>query len=469
LRAIVGFTLGLTTSLMVSSFQPVAATETAQAPALRESSPKALQNLTQKQLARKDFRAARDTAQKLLSVDPASNLAKVWLAKALYGLKEYKASAQQYTSAIDAAPDAETKARLQYDRAQAEYFAQSYDEAIADFSALIAANPNEDLYLQRASAYDGLGKPDLAIQDLTAALKLHPDSHEVFLKRALLHKYMKKNDLALADFNEATKLNPALVTWRASFYRDQGQHSEAIQDFTTAISVNKGCGKAAELCNRALVYADLDHHRKAIDDLSDAIRLEPDRADFYANRGGSYFGVADFKHSISDFGEAIKRSPSTADYFFKRAEAEASDGQKQAAMKDYSEAIRLEPNKKDGAIFHYRRALVASDLNQRETALEDLSSAVVEDPTNADYWFDRGMEYHTMEKWKEAEADFSKAIELRPNFPTAYKHRALVRAKLDDTPAALEDLKASLQLYGDEKDMFGQAEVRRMIAKINKT
>jgi tetratricopeptide (TPR) repeat protein len=460
LRATVGLMLGVTTSLMLSSFQPAISSS---------SSPNVLQNQAQKDLARRDFKHAEEISRKLLATDPNSVTARVWLAKSLYGLKQYKAAAEEYSTAMDATSDAATKTRLQNDRAQAEFFAQNYDAAIGDFSALIAAAPSEDLYLQRASAYDALGKQDLAVEDLNEALKVHPKSHEIYLKRALLLKYMKKNDLALSDFNEATKLNPALATWRGSFHRDQGRHNEAIEDFTTAIAANKGCGKAAELCNRALVYADLDHHRKAIKDLSDAIKLEPQRADFYADRGGSYFGVADFKHSIADFGDAIKRSPVVADYYFKRAEAEASDGQKEAAMKDYSEAIRLESNKKDAAVFHYRRALVASDQNQRAAALEDLSSAVAEDPTSADYLFDRGMEYTAMEKWKEAEADFSKAIELRPSFATAFKHRALVRAKIDDTPGALDDLKASLQLYGDEKDMFGLAEVRRAIAKLNKT
>jgi tetratricopeptide (TPR) repeat protein len=462
MRAVVGIMLGLAATLTLSCAQPGFSAS--------EVSVKSLQSLAVKQLAHKDFKAAKETAEKLVAQQPSSSAAHLWLAKALYGLKEYKGAAQEYTAAFETANDAKTKSRLQFDRAQAEYFAQSYPEAISDFSALITAEPtNEDLYMQRASAYDASGKPDLAVADLSEAVKLHPASSEILLKRALLHKYMKKNDDALADFNQAIKLNPALATWRASFYRDQGQHTEAIQDFTTAIESNHGCGKAAELCNRAAVYADLDHHRKAIKDYSDAIKLEGGRHEFYANRGTSYYGVSDFKHSIADLGEAIKRAPQNPEYYFKRAEAETSDGQKQAALKDYEQAVHLQSNKKEAAQYNYRRALVAAELNNHQEALASMSSAIDEDPSNADYWFDRGLEYKSMDKWKEAESDFSKAIELRKGFATAYKHRALVRAKAGDDAGAVDDLKTSMQLYGEERDMHGLAECRRMMDKLTKS
>lgn len=454
-RAVVGLLLGITATLTVCGFQPAQAEP-------------ALEKLVVKQLKRKDFQGAKETAEKILQTTPSSIAAHAWLARALYGLKDYQHAADECTKAMDDSLDPKDKERLRFDRAQAEYFGQQYDEAIADFSALIQRAPTEDLYLQRASAYDAAGKPELAIQDLSDAIKLNPNSHEIWLKRALLHKHMKRNDKALNDFNEAINLNPSLATWRASFYRDQGQHKEAIQDFTTAIAANKGCGKAAELCNRALVYADLDHHRKAIKDLDAAIKLEPKRHAYYANRAVSYYGVSDFKRSIEDLSEAIKQAPKNPEYYFKRAEAETSDGQKESALKDYDEAIKLQADKREAAQYSYRRAIVAAELGKHEQALQDLSRAIESDATESDYWFNRGLEYKSLSQWKEAEADFSKAIELRSTRGTTYKHRATVRAKLGDNAGAIADLNTSMQIYGDQKDMFGMAEVRRMMAKLSK-
>jgi tetratricopeptide (TPR) repeat protein len=459
MRRVVGIMLGIAATVSLSAFDAACA-----APV----NSKSLHTQIQRQLKRNDFAAAKDSAQELVRMEPDSVAAHVWLAKAYSGLKEYKNATEELTAAMKIETDRTTNDRLLYDRAQAEYFGQMYSEAVTDFSKLIAQDATVDLYLQRASAYDGLGKPELAIADYGEAMKLQPSNPDLYLKRALLYKFMQNNDAALADFNKAVKLRPSLVTWRASFYRDQGNSNSAIEDFTSAIENNKGCGKAAELCNRALVYADLDHHRKAIKDLSDAIKIEPERGDFFASRASSYFGVSDFKKAIADFSEAIKRSPENPDYYYKRAEAETSDGQRDLALKDYDEAIRLQKNKKEAALYLYRRGLVSSEMNKHEQALQDLSKAVADDAANSDVWYERGIEYEATEKWKDAEADFTKVISMRPNYAPAFKHRALVRAKAGDTAGALEDLKTSMQLYGDEKDMFGVAEVRRMIAKYSK-
>ena len=460
MRAVVGIMLGIAATLSLTTFDP--------ALAAAPTGGKSLHVAIQRQLKQHDFAAAKDSAQELLNMEPDSVAAHVWLAKALYGLKEYKNASGEYSAAINLETDAATKSRLLYDRAQAEHFAQLYSEAVADFTTLISSAPSVDLYLQRASSFDGLGKQESAIADYSEAIKLQPSNPDLYLKRALLQKSMHNNDAALADFNQAVKLRPSLVSWRATFHRDQGNSQGAIEDFSSAIATNKGCGKAAELCNRALVYADLDHHRKAIKDLSEALKIEPQRGDFFANRGSSYFGVADFKHSISDFNEAVKLSPENADYIYKRAEAETSDGQRDAALKDYDEAIRLQKDQKESAMYLYRRGLVAAEMNKHNQALDDLTKALAADQDNAGFWYERGIEYEATEHWKEAEGDFSKVVAMKPNFAPAFKHRAAVRAKAGDSAGAIDDLKTSMQLYGDEKDMFGVAEVRRMIAKYSK-
>jgi tetratricopeptide (TPR) repeat protein len=362
---------------------------------------------------------------------------------------------------------ADAKVTKELRHAQKLYFSGKYDEAVTELTKLIQQQSTDsELYLERSAAYDALGKRDLAVQDLTEAIRLDPKDSEQYLKRALLYKALNNDAAALGDFNEAIKLNPKLASWRASFMKEKGNHHSAIEDYTKAIAAHRGTDKAMQLSNRAMVYAELDHHRKAINDMNEAIKLEPSRAEFYSNRGSCHFGVSDFKKSIQDFSEAIRRNPKDPENYFRRAEAEASDGQKQAALKDYDEAIKLQTDKAAVADYHYRRAMVLSDMRRYDDAIVDLSKAMEIEPDNADFVFERGVEYRALEKWKEADVDFSKAIELRPEFSAAFKHRAIVRSKLGNTEGAIADLKTAMSQYGADKDNFGVAEVSRMIARM---
>lgn len=438
---------------------------------------------------KKEFAAAQLNLQAVVKAEPNWVSAHTALGDVYYGLKQYTDAEREYAKALELIQSATTPAEalkihaipravadtvdwktsleldLHSQRAQAEYYSGHYKNAVADLTWSIEhGGANEDLFLQRASALDALGDTKAAIADIGRALETRPNSSDLLLRRALLHKHLDDTEHALADFNDAIKLNPALVTWRASFHLDQGKTKAAIEDFTQAIACTSGCGKADELCNRATVYADLDEHRKAIDDLNHAIKLKPNKADYFACRGVSYFGVSDFKRAISDFSQAIKYAPNDADNYFKRAEALAVDGQKEKALKDYDEAVKLNPHK--AALYYFRRALVNAELGKGEQAIADLTHATDLEPRNAEYWFNRGLEYKSIGDNKAAETDFTKSIDLRPTFPSAYKHRAIVRSKQGNTEGAIADLQKSIELYRTENDSFGVAEANRLISRL---
>ncbi len=425
-----------------------------------------------RQLKWHHYDRAKELFEKIVSVDPASIPAHTRLAKTLLGLKQYNEACAEFTRAIELvqrnAADLGQELDLRRGRAEAGQLAGSYQKAADDYSWVIDhGGATESLFVHLATAQDALGQTQLAITSLDKALERNPGDAETYLHRALLYKHLNDKQAAFSDFAKAIKINPALSSWRASFYLDQGQSANAIDDYTRAIEVNNGGCKATELCNRAAVYANLDHHRKAISDLNQAIKLQPTNADYLACRGSSYFGVSDFKKAISDFHQAIEKAPQEAEYYYKRAEALAADGQKEAAIKDYDEAIKRNPDK--AGMYLFRRAIAASDMNHHQQAIEDLTKAIALDNQEPNYWFNRAMEYKAIDNFKESEANLSKSIELRPSFATAYKYRAMVRAKLDDHFGALDDLKKSMQLYDGEGDKYGLAEVQRLMTRVSKT
>ena len=79
---------------------------------------------------------------------------------------------------------------------------------------------------------------------------------------------------------------------------------------------------------------------------------------------------------------------------------------------------------------HYLEALIMQQLNQYEMSLKSIDIAMKTAGDNAVYHNLRGNLYMQMEKLKEAEADFDKAIELADS-PSAHRNKVMLMLMTD--------------------------------------
>jgi tetratricopeptide (TPR) repeat protein len=77
---------------------------------------------------------------------------------------------------------------------------------------------------------------------------------------------------------------------------------------------------------------------------SEAIRLKPNYAEAFNNRGIALYRKGDLNGALKDYNEAIGLKPNYADAFNNRGIALYREGDLNGALKDYNEAIRLKPN-----------------------------------------------------------------------------------------------------------------------------
>jgi tetratricopeptide (TPR) repeat protein len=83
---------------------------------------------------------------------------------------------------------------------------------------------------------------------------------------------------------------------------------------------------------------------RAIDDYTQAIRLQPDFATAFASRGFTWlFDRHDPDRAIADFNQALRLDPTTAYVFYYRAVAYSDKGELDRAIADFDQAIRLMP------------------------------------------------------------------------------------------------------------------------------
>ena len=137
-------------------------------------------------------------------------------------------------------------------------------------------------------------------------------------------------------------------------------HDEEIRFLTAAIRLQPDYAKA--FSNRGLARVAQGDIEGAIRDFTEAIRLQPNLAVAFNNRGNARSDQGDLALAITDYTEAIRLQPDFADAFYNRGNARSAKGDIEEAISDYTEAIRL---RSDHAKAFYNRAvarLVQGDL-----------------------------------------------------------------------------------------------------------
>ncbi|MFM6787580.1 MAG: tetratricopeptide repeat protein, partial [Microcystis panniformis] len=87
-----------------------------------------------------------------------------------------------------------------------------------------------------------------------------------------------------------------------------------------------------------------------------------------------------------------------------------------------TQAINLAPR----AAWYYNRGLLYSDLQKYDLALSDYSKAIEINPNYAEAYLNRGNLYYNQQKYELALSDYSKAIEINPNYAYAYYNRGIL-------------------------------------------
>ncbi len=188
----------------------------------------------------------------------------------------------------------------------------------------------------------------------------------------------------------------------------QGKPKDAIAAYDQAIRLKPDYAEAYS--NRGSVKGDhLGRHEDAIADYNQAIYLKPDLAEAYNNRGLVQSELGRHEDAIADYDEAIRLKPDYAEAYFNRGNTKIALRQHDAAIADYDEAIRLKP---DLAEAYTSRGTAKNKLDHNEAAIADYDKAIRLKPDYAEAYFNRGNTKGKLGRIDEARQDFEKARDL---------------------------------------------------------
>lgn len=200
---------------------------------------------------------------------------------------------------------------------------------------------------------------------------------------------------------------------------------------------------AEEFFKRGKEYQSKREYESAANAFGEAIKLKPDYAEAYFERGRTnqmfagermYFQLwmddPRVKSGFKDFQQAIYLSPNVANYYYHRGLNYYAVSKFPEAIEDYTKAIALAPDQAEGYRVRFEAYFQQDDFDK---ALSDINKAIELQPNTLRLYFGRGELYLSKDdcgQLEKALADFSLIIARNSNIPDVYYKRSVTYKKL---------------------------------------
>jgi tetratricopeptide (TPR) repeat protein len=186
---------------------------------------------------------------------------------------------------------------------------------------------------------------------------------------------------------------------------------------------------AFALACRGRAWKEQGKFENALEDLNEAIRLDPNRARYFSNRGLVYDRLDEFERAIADYNEALRRDTTDAQTYCNRGRAYRATKDDDRAIKDYNQAVQLDPQLAD-AYFH--RGNVYKARKEYPQAVRDYGEAIRLEPGWSDPYFNRGNVHRANKEYAQAVSDYKEVIRLDPEDADAFSNLAWLLATSPD-------------------------------------
>jgi tetratricopeptide (TPR) repeat protein len=183
------------------------------------------------------------------------------------------------------------------------------------------------------------------------------------------------------------------------------------------------------LGNRAIGLRLSGQYDRAIADFDAAVRINPNIAGLYLERGLAYDAKGEHLPAIRDFSEAIERGPTLVQAHFGRAIAYQANGQRDLSIVDMNNAMKLDRNLVAG--LHMQRGNELRAIRQYEESIAAFDRTI---EINAGWplaWCGRAASFDAKGDSERAAADYRKCIELPEKSDLERQRQREARERLD--------------------------------------
>ena len=239
---------------------------------------------------------------------------------------------------------------------------------------------------------------------LRKVAQLEEENRKLTAKKQSTEELKKQFQQTSQELTAVEWLYKTDALWDGNKYTDP---EKTIEYVNNAIKLQPDYAEAYN--NRGIAYDNLGQHQRAIENYNEAIRLQPDDASAYYNRGNTCYKLGQYQRSIEDFNTAIRLQPDLAIAYVGRGGAYGNLGQYQRSIEDINKAVRLQP---DLSIAYAGRGTIYGMLGQYQRSIEDFNEVIRLQPDLSIAYAGRGLGYLNQGKNELCCLDAQKACEL---------------------------------------------------------
>jgi tetratricopeptide (TPR) repeat protein len=333
--------------------------------------------------------------------------------------KNWQNAASEYSKLLSM--PGKTQSRFLAGRAAARMQLGENKEALQDYSAALASEP-DNLDYMKGYGYGlvATSQYEKAANILDTVLSKDPSCQEALVKRAWC--LINQDSFAQAQecLDKAKELapgDPQIYVCLGELSLKQNETDKAQDSFDTALKLDANTASAyqgkARLAQRSGdINSEYENSKKAFELLG-----KQNLADYLAI---AKLAEADgkFEDAINYYTNALKANPNNPDLYGRRAAASERTGRYVGAIKDYDKLVSLSPGAKSFA----DRAYSNWQAGSRKSAEYDFETAIGREPHNYYPFFKRGLCYFKEGDFKNAANDFSNALKLKPDATEVRKY-----------------------------------------------
>ena len=290
-----------------------------------------------------------------------------------------------------------------------------------------------------------LGRMSLAIQELSRALELAPESSEARVALGLMYEMNHQMDRAIALYEDAMRLdplNPRLYHHAARAYSAEGKEAEAIHSYQAVLDLAPADLDA--IIGLVRIWMAKKQFQTAQEFLGSKLQGLGNAPELYLVLGLVYQEAKAPQEAIRAFQRAIDGSESFPQaHFYLGAQLERLHREEEAKA-ELHRCLELDPNYADALNYlGYMNAEQGISLHEAKSLIE---RALAIDPDNGAYVDSLGWVYYQLGELEEAVRQLERAVTLVDTDATIFDHLGDAYVKQGQIEKAEQAWQHALQL-----------------------
>lgn len=287
----------------------------------------------------------------------------------------------------------------------------------------IKADPNNiNLYISKAKLFEQQGKVERSLEELDRALKIDSNNIEGLMQKSNIYYKTQRFTLAKEHAEKVMKLDDKNVESRlrmAWIYYTLNNSDKCFELISEALKIDLYNANAYFI--KGLMYKAEGKYKLAVSSFRTATEQDND---FYSAwvQLGLMHALADDNLAVAYYDNAIRVDPKGIDARYSKAMFLQEHGQPRKALEEYALIMKSNPSFNNA---NYNSGFVYSEiLNNQDSAIIFYDKYLGQNPFNHKAFYNRGLAYERKGDKDNALRDFSKALQLKPDYDPAAKGKS---------------------------------------------